>query len=70
LSEFTNINKNLLAYKINDRSIVDIDNHTVNVTTDLFIGDKKDGVFKIINGFVYVNIQTLKRKLFLEFWNW
>ncbi len=68
LSEFTNINKNLLAYKINDRSIVsDIDNHTVNVTASYLWKDKKKtGVFKIINGFVYVN-NTNQRNFFQEF---
>ena len=67
-SEFVNRNKDLLAYKINDRSISsDIDNTTWNLSGSYLYKDKSGtGVLKIITSFVYGNNYN-QRAFFQEF---
>ena len=67
-SEFVNRNKDLLAYKINDRSISsDIDNTTWNLSGSYLYKDKSGtGVLKIITSFVYGNNYN-QRVFFQEF---
>ncbi len=54
ISEFTNRNKDLLAYKTNDRSISSvIHTNTINIGSSYLFKDKKrTGVLRIIAGFV------------------
>jgi len=57
LSEFENMNRNLVAYKFNKRIISShIKNHTVNISSSYLWKDKKrTGVLKIITGLIYAN---------------
>ncbi len=54
-SEFANTNKELIAYKFNDRTIVShINNNTLNISNSYLWKNKNNsGVLKITNGFVY-----------------
>ncbi len=56
-NEFTNSNRDLLAYKFNDRTIIShINNNTLNISNSYLWKNKNNtAVLKITNGFVYAN---------------
>jgi outer membrane receptor protein involved in Fe transport len=57
ISEFANTNRELIAYKFNDRAIIsDINNNTINISNSYLWKNKSNtGALKIANGFVYSN---------------
>lgn len=67
-SEFINRNKDLLAYKLNDRTISsDINNTALNISGSYLYKDrKKTGVLRIITAFVYGSNNN-EREFYQEF---